>query len=48
MQSNEENHVRGQVMSKQKEGMSIPQTRQNIDKCREQDKSTAPEYINKP
>ena len=50
MQSNEESQVRKQTILKQKEGMCLPQTRQNTDKCIEQNQENdiAPVYIHRP
>ena len=43
-QFTEENNVRGQLLSKQREGINVPQVSQNIDKCLEQNKTTMPQY----
>ena len=50
VQSNEENQVRHQTILKQKEGMYVPQTRQNTNKCIKQnlENDTAPKYIHRP
>ena len=42
VQSNREVYVKEQIVSKQKEGMCVPQTRQNTEKC------IATEYIDRP
>ena len=42
VQSKREDYVKEQIVSKQKEGMYVPQTRQNTEKC------IAPEYIDRP
>ena len=49
VQSNEERQVRKQTVLKQKEGMHVPQMRQNTDKYIEQEpeSDTMPEYINR-
>ena len=41
VQSNREDYVKEQIVSKQKEGMFVPQTRQNTEKC------IASEYIDR-
>ena len=50
VQSGEESQVGKQTELKQKEGMCVPQIRQNTDKCMgwEPENDTAPEYINRP
>ena len=42
MQSHREDYVKEHMVSKQKEGMYVPQTRQNTEKC------IVPEYIDRP
>ena len=47
-QSNRENYVKGQMVSKQKENVCVPKVRQNTEKCVVQKKNTVPEYIDIP